>query len=453
MARVYIETYGCALNKSDSSLMAELLARAGHELAKSAEEADVVVVNTCTVRKDSEDRILKRLAELSKVDGKKLVVAGCMASAQPYTVRAAAPKATLVGVYGIHRIVEAVESSEPRAFLEYSDAKRELLPCYELEDGVVAAVPLADGCLNKCSFCITVHARPVLLSRSPKKIVELVRKLVERGFYEIQLTGQDVAVYGYDIVGRQLLPDLLEELLTSVEGNYALRIGMMTPGWFAKIMDRMLELYKDERVYKFFHLPLESGDNRVLRLMKRNYTAEDFEEIVKEVRSKVSDAYIATDVIVGHPGEDEGAFENTVELLKRLEPDRVHVAQYTPRPFTLAARMKQVPDPVKKERSRRLAALCEEIGLRRHARYVGKAIEAVVVEKVRRGAQETYVARTKNYISVVLTGGEPVELGRRVRVHVAEATFFDLRGYVTRVERKSRGEERGSAKRPLASGP
>ena len=205
---------------------------------------------------------------------------------------------------------------------------------------------------------------------------------------------------------------------------------MMTPGWFFKIMDRMLEHYKDKRVYKFFHLPLESGDNRVLRIMKRNYTVEEYIDMVREIRRKLEDPYIATDIIVGHPGEDEEAFENTLRVVEELEFDRIHVAQYTPRPFTLSARMKQVPDPVKKERSKKLMQLYERIGLKRNMRYLNKVVSAVVVEKAVKRGITTFIARMNNYNSIVIVGGRKPKLGERVQVRVVDCTFYDLRGII-----------------------
>jgi len=426
--RVYIETYGCTLNKSDSQLMVTLLLREGYSIVGSASEADVIILNTCTVRRDSEERMLRRVRALSRLDGKKLVIAGCMASAQPFTLRVHAPRAVLIGTDNVHRITEAVSAPDSAVFLEPRTDKRAYLPCYK--DGVMAAVPLSDGCLNSCSFCITVRARPRLLSRDPKRVVEVIRELVSQGVYEIQLTGQDLAVYGMDLAGKQLLPELLESILCAVEGNYAIRIGMMTPGWFYKIMDKMLEFYRDRRMYKFFHLPLESGDNRVLRIMKRNYTVEEYVSMVREIRRKIEDPYIATDIIVGHPGEDKEAFANTLRVVEELELDRIHVAQYTPRPFTLSARMKQVPNPVKKERSKTLMQLYEKIGLKRNRRYLNKTVSAVVVERVVRRGTTTFVARTQNYNSIVIVGGREPMLGERVQVHIVDCTFYDLRGTI-----------------------
>ena len=449
-ARVYIETYGCALNRGDSMLMAQLLREAGYTIVEDEEEADVVVVNTCTVRRDTEERIAKRLRGLS---GKRLVVAGCMATAQPFTVKKLAPHASILGTESVDRIVEAVSSPVPRDFLEPSLAKRELVPHYHL--GVIATIPLVDGCLGDCSFCLTVKARRRLLSRRPRRVVEVVRDLVSKGVVEIQLTGQDLAAYGYDLAGRPLLPDLLEKILSRVDGDYRIRLGMMTPELFGKVMDRLLPLMRDQRVYKFLHLPVQSGDNRVLRIMNRRYTVEEYEEMVTQARAELEGLYLATDIIVGHPAEDEEAFQNTVELVERLRFERIHLAQYTPRPFTRSARLPQVPEPVKKERSRRLMEVYARIGLEYNRAYIGRLLTAVVVEEGVLG-RDSLTARLDNYNSVVIRRREGAGLGSWVRVRIVDATFFDLRGEVVEVlgddEREGRGPVTAWARPARAQG-
>ncbi len=409
-------------------IMEELLRRRGHKIAGDPREADVIIINTCTVRSETEERMLRRIKETSTVYREaKLVVAGCMAEAQPYTVRSVAPNATLLGPYSIDRVVEAVESSKPLVLLGGSDAKRDLvLPVHR---GVIAVLALNDGCLGNCSFCITCRARRMIMSRRPERIVEAVKKLVENGVYEIQLSSQDAGAYGVDLAGKPLLPSLLEEILSRVEGEYAIRIAMMNPEWAMRMIDELCEAMRDPRVYKFLHIPLQSGDDRVLKLMRRRYTVDEYRRLVKEFRSRIPDLYLVTDIMVGHPGEDEEAFENTLRIVRELEFDRMHVARYTPRPFTLSARMKQVPDPVKKERSRKLMKVYEEIGLRKNRALLGRVLEAVVVEKTMIRGRASFTARTSNYNSIVLIG-DKVRLGDKVRVRVVGATFFDLRGEV-----------------------
>lgn len=425
-AGFYVETYGCALNMADTGVMVSVLRRHGFKRVEKLEDASVIIINTCTVRLDTEEKMRRRIRELSRVaekTGARLVVAGCMATAQPYTVKRIAPNAVLVSTSNVHRVHLAVEKGVD-LLSEPSTPKTLYLPePGAVQRGTVAEVAVADGCLGDCSFCITKLARRRVASRPLEKIVSLVEALARRGVVEVRLTGQDVAVYGVDLYGRRMLPRLLEEL-ANIEGSFMIRVGMMSPDQVQPILDEFLEAMRHPRFYRFFHLPVQSGDDRVLRIMRRRYTVDEYRALVKEIRSKFPEAMIATDIIVGHPGEDEEAFENTVRLVEELRFERVHLAQYTPRPRTVAAGLPQVPDPVKKRRSKTLMKVIERIGLEINERYLGRRVRALAVTRGWRGGLE---ARLHNYTPVILPE-DSMEPGRWGCVEVTGATWYDLRG-------------------------
>ncbi len=429
--RVYIETYGCALNKADTSLMKALLQRCGCEVVSSVEDADVIIINTCTVRLDTEQRILKRLRELKEIARKvnaKLVIAGCMVSAQPYMLHKFVPEASLISPQNIHRICEIVWSRKTE-FLIKGERDTSKLPLHI--EGSVAIIPVAEGCLGNCAYCITKIARRRLKSYPPQLIVNAVRKAVKSGAVEIDLTAQDTASYGLDLgPGGPRLPDLINEILRKVPGNYFIRVGMANPNTLEPILDDLIEILKEPRVFKYVHIPLQSASDRVLKVMRRKYTFDEFKYIIRRLRSRIPEVTIATDIIVGHPGEDEEAFRATLEAVKELMFDKVHLAQYTPRPRTEAAAMPQVPDPVKKRRSTILAKLIEEVGLTVNKQYVGSRAEAVLTHLSFRGS---VIGRLFNYKPVVLTDANPNLIGSQVHVLIQDATFYDLRGSLIHV--------------------
>ena len=426
MPSVYIETYGCSLNHADTALAKTVLAKHGYTFTNNPEEADVLIINTCTVRMDSEERMkkaIRRLREIAVRNNARLVVTGCMAAAQPFTIKRVAPEAILVSPSNIHLIWKAVEEGVD-LLREPEKTKTCIMPEPEYAvKGRVAEVPLVDGCLGNCSFCITRVARRHVYSRPPKLVLEYVKKLVSRGAVEIRLTGQDTAVYGVDIAGKRLLPDLVQDIV-ELDGDFMVRIGMMSPDQLQPILDEIVNVLKHPKVYKFLHIPVQSGDDRVLKIMGRRYTVDEVRELVKYVRSRIPGITVATDIIVGHPGEDEEAFENTLKLLEELRFERVHLAQYTPRPRTLAAAMPQIPDPVKKERSKKAMAVIERIGLEEHSRLVGSRARVLVVGPAERGGLE---GRPYNYVQVILH--EKVEPGWHV-VEITEATWYDVRGKI-----------------------
>mgnify|MGYP001772514178 CR=1 FL=1 len=414
--KVYIETYGCALNKGDTYIMMSILQDKGHEIVKDVKEADVIILNTCAVRLETEERMKQRIKELRK-EGKKLVVAGCLAGAEPATVLSIAPEASLLGPQSVEKVAEVVESKERRIYLE--GEKPLITP--KVFEGKVAIIPIADGCAGDCSFCITKLARRKLRSYPPHLIVEAVKEAVSKGAVEIELTAQDTAAYGLDLGGVRL-SDLVKKV-TEIEGDFMIRIGMMTPEQAMRDLDGLIEVLKDRKVFKFVHLPVQSGDDRVLKLMNRKYTVDEYKELVKEIRSKIPIVNITTDIIIGHPGEDEEAFNNTLELMKELKFERIHLAMYSIRPNTRSASMKQVPDPVKKARMQVANKLYEELAYEVHSEYVGSIANVITTEYGRKGS---VIGRTINYIPVVIR--DNIGLGKRVNVKITEASFFDLRG-------------------------
>ncbi|MCG2871159.1 MAG: tRNA (N(6)-L-threonylcarbamoyladenosine(37)-C(2))-methylthiotransferase [Sulfolobales archaeon] len=416
--RVYIETYGCALNRGDSAIMATVLSERGHEITDNLNEAEVVIINTCAVRLETEERMKQRIRELRRT-GKRLVVAGCLAGALPATVSALAPEASMLGPQAVERIAEVVESPERQMILEGTKAVK--VP--RIFEGKIFIVPIADGCAGECSFCITKLARRKLRSYPMREIVEAVKEAVAKGAVEVELTAQDTAAYGLDLGGKVRLPDLVEKV-AEIEGNFMARVGMMTPEQAMSIVDGLVEALNMEKVYKFVHLPVQSGSDKVLKLMNRKYTIDEYKRLVKELRSKVPGLSVATDIIVGHPGEDEEDFQQTLDLMKELRFERIHLAMYSVRPNTVSAGLPQVPDSVKKERMKTAMGLYESIAYDIHSEYVGKTVEVLTTELGRKGS---VIGRLRNYIPVVVKNES--SLGNWVKVVIEEASFYDLRGY------------------------
>jgi MiaB-like tRNA modifying enzyme len=416
--RVYIETYGCALNRGDSAIMATVLSERGHEITENLNEAEVVIINTCAVRLETEERMKQRIRELRRT-GKRLVVAGCLAGALPATVSALAPEASILGPQAVERVAEVVESPERQVILEGTKAVK--VP--RVFEGKIFIVPIADGCAGECSFCITKLARKKLRSYPMREIVEAVKEAVAKGAVEVELTAQDAAAYGLDLGGKVRLPDLVKKV-AEIEGNFMVRVGMMTPEQAMSIVDGLVEALNMEKVYKFVHLPVQSGSDKVLKLMNRKYTIDEYKRLVKELRSKVPGLSVATDIIVGHPGEDEEDFQQTLDLMKELRFERIHLAMYSIRPNTVSAGLPQVPDSVKKERMKIAMGLYESIAYEIHNEYVGKTVEVLTTELGRKGS---VIGRLRNYIPVVVKNES--SLGNWVKVVIEEASFYDLRGY------------------------
>ncbi|MEM0164809.1 MAG: tRNA (N(6)-L-threonylcarbamoyladenosine(37)-C(2))-methylthiotransferase [Saccharolobus sp.] len=418
MKSIYIETYGCALNRADSYVMMTLLKSEGYNFVEKPEDADIIILNTCAVRLETEERMKQRIKELNKLS-KKLIVAGCMSSAEPATVLSISPNSSLIGPQAVEKIVDIVKSQDRKVILEGDRA----LITPRVFEGKIAIIPIADGCAGNCNFCITKLARRKLRSYALREIVESAKYAIQNNAKEIELTGQDTAAYGLDLGGTINLTDVVNKI-AEIDGDFMIRIGMMTPEQAMRIADDIIEVLKNPKVYKFIHLPVQSGDDRVLKLMNRKYTVDEYKELVLEIRRKIPFVNITTDIIIGHPGEDEEAFNNTLSLMKELRFERIHLAMYSLRPNTRSASMPQVPDSIKKQRMQLANKLYEDIGFSVHSEYIGTVSKILTTEHGRKGS---VVGRLMNYIPVVIRN-ENAELGRWYNVKITEASFYDLRG-------------------------
>ncbi len=415
---VTIETFGCATNQADSERIMGLLAGHGFSVG---EGGDVVVVNTCTVKTPTENKIRKRLRELEAL-GRRVVVAGCMPAAD----------SSLLDEFGwfsfigtnVADVVAAVEAAGTGArYVNISGGGEKLYMPKVRVNPAVEIIPILEGCLGSCAYCIVKKARGTLRSYPQEAILERVRKAVSEGAREIWLTSQDNGAYGLDTGSS--LPKLLAGV-SEVEGEFRVRVGMANPNLVQAALDELLEAFGDERIYKFLHVPVQSGNDGVLRDMGRTYSMADFKEVVAAFRRKF-DATISTDIIAGYPTEDEGAFQDTVSLIREVEPDVLNVSRFWPRTGTKAAELPGLPGRETKRRSRILNQVFEETGLKRNKKWVGWLGEALVSERNQDG---TYTARNSHYKPIVITADDNV-FGRFINVEVTGATNFDLRGRVS----------------------
>ena len=283
-------------------------------------------------------------------------------------------------------------------------------------------VNVAEGCNGACSYCIVRKARGSLKSRSLDDAVERVKRMIAEGLVEIQITAQDTAAYGSDR-GDDLA--LLISQLTALPGKFMLRVGMMNPDSLAPIQEPVIHAFCSPKVYRFLHLPVQSGSDRILGGMGRRYHARDVLGMVGAFRSCFPDISLITDVILGFPGETDEDFQDTINLIERMQPDKVNLTRFSARPGTAAARLYDMPDRFKKERSREMTRLWMEIAARRNSRYVGEVISALVTEKGRDG---TMKARGKNYMGIVVKGNP--KLGSFIEVLVTESNPFFVSGQI-----------------------
>ena len=349
MANIFIKTFGCQSNYADSETIAGLLAEHGHILVNSVEEADFVITNSCGVKGKTENRITHFIREASLK--RPTYVGGCLTSM--VSVKKLCPD--IAGVFDVNSILNIpsiIGKENVKAFSKIHE-ERVGLPRVRYNKEV-AIINISQGCLNKCTFCGTKLARGTLFSYSPDKIVAEVKKAVLDGCTKIYLSSQDNGCYGYDIGTN--LPYLLSEVV-KIPGEFTIRVGMGNPQWIKKHIPELIKIFSNEKIKKFLHVPVQSGSERIVSLMKRGHTVEDFLMIVRSFREAFPGITIATDIIVGYPDEKEEDFQATVELIREVRPEVVNLSKFASRPKTYASTLTPLPSQEVKKRSRIISLL------------------------------------------------------------------------------------------------
>ena len=426
MTNIYVQTHGCSANLSESEIMMGLLAEAGFKIVDEMEYSDVNIINICTVKGPAVPlREIKKFTE--QFPDKKLIVTGCITRDIIPQIRKINTEASLINTHNIHRIVEAVEETLQGNVLEALTQERPLkvnLPKIRTNK-VVGIVPIASGCADFCTYCSVKLIKGNIFSYPEAYVVNEVKKNIEQGCREIWITSQDNGAYGME-KDEHRLPILLHAILNKVPGDYKIRLGMINPRHVMVMIDELIKIYQDDRMFKFLHIPVEAGNNEVLGKMKRKYTVHDFKDMVERFRRYVKDMTIASDIIVGFPTETELQFQDSLHLVQEVKPDVLNIARFSPRPNTVAARMEgQVSSNIKKERSKALTELFISIASNQNKKWIGWEGKVIIDEY---GKNSTMVGRNFAYKPVIVKGN--FNFGDEVDVKIKDATAYDLRADV-----------------------
>ncbi|MCK5615606.1 tRNA (N(6)-L-threonylcarbamoyladenosine(37)-C(2))-methylthiotransferase [Candidatus Pacearchaeota archaeon] len=415
---IYVENYGCAANAHDLEIMLGYLLINGYVIEKNLENADAIIVNTCGVKKPTEDKILYRLGVLrnSKIP---IIVTGCLPRINFSAIESVLPEySAVLDPYSVDCILKAIDSTKKGyygvKFISNEPLTKVGLPEGRLND-LVKIVPIAEGCLGECAYCCTRLARGKLSSFPLEGIVEEVRVAVSKGAIEVWITGQDTGAYGKDIGTG--LSNLLRNII-KITGDFKIRIGMMNPQYAMEMLEDLISIYQDDKIYDFLHIPIQSGSDDVLKSMNRHYAVADVMVIIEKFRHLIPDITISTDMIVGFPTENDDNFNHSIKFVREIEPDIVNISKYAPRPGTPTVKLGQ--DSVRKiqERSRELSSICSEISLRKNTRYIDSEQIISITQKIRKNV---YVGRLQNYKKVYVNDEEAL-LGKRVHIKIIDAT-------------------------------
>jgi len=413
MPHYHIWTIGCQMNKAESERLSSLFAELGYQPTETAEEASLIVLNSCVVRQGAENKVVNKLNALRHLKGTNpqltLAVTGCLVNSEVSHLKARFPYVDYFFPPGGYP--PWLERAEPQLMLPRHPAP-------------ATFVPIIQGCDNFCAYCIVPYRRGRERSRPIAEISGEVKELVSRGTREVTLLGQNVDSYGHDLPDKPDLADLLQEL-NAIAGLARIRFLTNHP---KDMSFRLIEaVARLDKVCEQISLPVQSGSNDILKAMNRGYTVEHYRRLVAEIRSKIAEIALSTDVIVGFPGESEAQFRQTLDLLAEIEADTVHVAVYSPRPGTAAARdfEDDIPATEKKRRLDQIEALQAKIARQINAKLSGQTVEALVEDR----KKGKWQGRTRSGKLVFFSSNADCQ-GQLVKIKIEKTSPWSLQGKV-----------------------
>ena len=420
MAKIFVEAYGCSASFADSEMISGLILNGGHTLVDDSSKSDLNIVVTCSVKDATANKMIHRIKSLKS---KPLVVAGCFPKAERSTVEKFSENASLLGPNSLGKTLEVIESTlkgKKQIALEDSDLSKVGLPKVRLNP-VVGIVEIASGCMSECTFCQTKLSKGDLSSYRLGDIVRQVQTEIKEGCKEIWLTSTDNGCYGFDI-GTDL-PSLVNAVV-EIPDDFMIRVGMMNPMYMPRIKEDLIESFDNSKVFKFLHIPVQSGSDKVLHDMKRGHTVNTFREIVKKAKERFGDFTISTDVIVGFPSETEEDFQKTVNLLDETRPDVVNLSKYSARPGTDAAELKQIDVTEVKRRSKIIFEQINKTSIENNKKWIGWTGKVLFDEKTNEGI------KGRNFAYKPVFVRNEVDIGQDHTIEITDVTVNSLLGKI-----------------------
>ena len=405
MKKLYIETLGCQMNKSDSERIAGILSHFDYVETQDEKEADLLIINTCSIRQLSSDKAYSQLGVWGKrkkiKPDIKIGICGCVAQQDKEKIKIRAPYVDLIfgthNIYELPDLIKKIENGEKVCAI-----RDKAVVCdqndYKIlrKDSVNAWIPIIEGCNNFCTYCIVPFTRGRERSRNPEEILKEAQNIINNGYKEITLLGQNVDSYGKDLKYENTsLADLLRKL-NKLEGDFRIRFVTSYP---SDITDDLIDAVDEcEKVCKYFHIPMQSGNSRILKEMNRRYTKEEYYNIVGKIRKRFPLVTITSDFIAGFPGETEEEFQDTLNSIEELELDYSNTAAYSPRIYTKAAKMtdKFIPEDIKYERLERLNEKNKQACLKSNQKFVGKILRVLIENKTEKDGKIILNSRADN---------------------------------------------------------
>ncbi len=436
MKKLYIETLGCQMNKSDSERIAGILSHFGYENTNNEKEADLLIINTCSIRQLSADKAYSQLGVWGKrkkdKPNLKIAICGCVAQQDKEKIRKRAPYVDLVfgthNIYELPELIKRIENDEKVCAITTKPVIKDQNDFKIIRNASVNAwIPIIEGCNNFCTYCVVPFTRGRERSRRPEEIITEAENILKQGFKEITLLGQNVDSYGKDFNNPDITLANLLRALNKLDGEFRIRFVTSYP---SDITDDLINAVDEcEKVCKYFHIPMQSGNSRILKEMNRRYTKEEYYNIVFKIRNRFKDVTITSDFIAGFPSETEEEFTDTLKAMEELELDYSNTAAYSPREFTKAGKMtdKFIAEDIKYERLERLNAKNRDLALLSNKKFLDKVLNVLVEAKTEKNNQIILNGRAGNN-KIVHFKSDKYKIGDFVNVKINKAQTWCLYG-------------------------
>ncbi|MHA2073229.1 MAG: tRNA (N(6)-L-threonylcarbamoyladenosine(37)-C(2))-methylthiotransferase [Candidatus Hodarchaeales archaeon] len=424
---VIVLNYGCSANRAIAEGLIGILQRNWYPLAQSIEEAELIIVNTCIVKQNTEHRMKSLLLSFSQ--NKDLIITGCLPVVMLDWINQNLPRAQILFPETANQIIDLLEkqpvkedkATDPENWSSlYNEGRYYYNP-------VITAIEISRGCLSNCAYCIVKKVKGKIRSRSPESIITEITNANQKGSKEIWLTSQDTGYYGWDLTPKHFLPSLIDSI-TKIDGEFFVRVGMMTPNSLEKFKSSLITQLNKKKIFKFLHLPIQSGSDKILHAMKRREVINDFFDLIQLLREEVREIEIATDIIVGFPGETQNDFNATKRLISQIKPTIVNISRYTDRPGTSASKISpKISTRVKSSRSKELSEITHRISSVNMKKWIGWEGIALIDEKGKKSNQ--VIGRNTSYLPVVVNEGTLMQ-GQVVKTRIIDSGATYLIGEI-----------------------
>ena len=418
----HLITFGCQMNKSDSERIASVLENMGYQAVNKPERADLIIVNMCSVRQSAVDRVDglgKKFTEFKKQNPNlKTALTGCVLLPDKTKL-----KKQFDLIFDIKNLTKLSNMLCYPLVIPRSNTLEYFSVFPDSDSLVTAYVPIITGCNNFCAYCVVPYVRGEEISRPAQEIIKEVKKLIKNGHKEIILLGQNVNSYKDKNTN---FPQLLK-LINDLPGEFWLRFITSHP---KDLSDELIEtMAKSEKITEYLHLPVQAGDNQILKKMNRGYSVDQYKNLIEKIRKKIKNISISTDIIVGFPGETKKQFKQTAKLMKWAKFDMVYTAQYSPRPMTAASKLED--NVIKKEKKRReqiLTKILKKTALKNNKKYVNKTVEVLIEQKTK---NDFYLGKTRTFKNVKIKDLKgSLKIGQFIKTKIIKAMPWGLEGQI-----------------------